>query len=98
MGDSSFVVEDYLLENYNIKDVSILKVGHHGSSTSTTKVFIDTINPKISLISVGKNNYGHPDNEVLDNLKESIIYRTDKDGSVMLEINNDKLRIKKCSP
>lgn len=94
MGDSSFVVEDYLLENYNLKDISFLKVGHHGSSTSTTKDFIDKIKPKISLISVGQNNYGHPNKKVLNNLKESTIYRTDKLGSVRFKIYKTKVKIK----
>jgi len=98
MGDSSFVVEDYLLENYNLKNISILKVGHHGSFTSTTKEFVNTINPKISLISVGQNNYGHPSKGVLTNLENSKIYRTDQDGSIMLEIKNNKLEIKTCAP
>lgn len=95
MGDSTFVSEDYLLENYNIKNISILKVGHHGSSTSTTKEFVSTINPKISLISVGKNNYGHPTKEVLDNLQSSIIYRTDKMGSINIKVYKSKLKISK---
>lgn len=94
MGDSSFVVEDYLLENYDLKDISFLKVGHHGSSTSTTKEFIDKIKPKISLISVGRNNrYGHPNKEVLENLSNSKIYRTDKQGSILFKIKNSKLKM-----
>jgi len=93
MGDSSFVVEDYLLDNYNLKDVSFLKVGHHGSGTSTTKEFVDKINPKISLISVGKNNYGHPNKEVLNNLSNSKIYRTDKNGSINCKITKNKIKL-----
>lgn len=93
MGDASFVVEDYLLDNYNLKDISIFKVGHHGSSTSTTKDFIDKITPKISLVSVGQNNYGHPSNEVLNNLSDSLIYRTDKYGSINCKIYKDKVKI-----
>lgn len=90
MGDASFVVEDYLLDNYNLKDISFLKVGHHGSSTSSTSTFIDTINPKIALISVGQNNYGHPTDEVLNNLSSSLIYRTDLRGSINIKIKNNK--------
>ena len=96
MGDSSFVVEDYLLEKYDLKNISLLKVGHHGSPTSTTKEFIDIINPKISLISVGKDNiYGHPNKDVLNNLQSSKIYRTDQDGSVNIIICKSKMKIKK---
>ena len=50
-----------ILDKYDLKDIDILKVGHHGSKTSTSNKFIDKINPKYSIISVGKNNrYGHP--------------------------------------
>ena len=60
--------------------------------------FINEVNPKYSVISVGKNNrYGHPNKEVLENLKYSKIYRTDQDGSIMFKLNN-KLDIKKCIP
>ena len=76
-----------------------IKVGHHGSKTSSSKEFINDINPKYSVISVGKNNrYGHPNKEVLDNLKNSKIYRTDQDGSIMFKIKNDKLKIETCTP
>ena len=48
---------------------------------------------------MGKNNrYGHPNKEVLENLKESKIYRTDEDGSIMFKIKNNKLKIETCSP
>ena len=99
MGDASSTTEEYLLDKYNLKDISFLKVGHHGSKTSSSREFINSINPKISLISVGKNNYyGHPNKEVLDNLNKSRIYRTDIDGSIMFKIKNNKLKIKTCSP
>ena len=78
--------------------VDILKVGHHGSKTSSSKEFINEINPKYSIISVGKNNrYGHPNKEVLENLENSKIYRTDKQGSIMFKIKNNKLKIETCS-
>ena len=62
------------------------------------KNFIDEINPKYSIISVGKNNrYGHPNDSVLNNLDDTRIYRTDQDGSVMFKIKNNKLQIETCS-
>ena len=65
MGDSGLEVEEDLLEKYNLKDIDVLKVGHHGSRTSSSKEFIDEINPRYSIISVGKNNrYGHPNDGV----------------------------------
>ena len=50
-------------------------------------------------ISVGKNNrYGHPNKEVLDNLNDSKVYRTDQDGSIMFKIKNNKLKVETCTP
>ena len=99
MGDASTVVEQDLLSKYNLKDIDFLKIGHHGSKTSSSKEFITKTNPNYSIISVGKNNsYGHPNKEVLENLKDSKIYRTDQDGSIMFKIKNNKLKIKTCSP
>jgi len=99
MGDAGIEVEEDLIEKYNLQNIDVLKVGHHGSKTSSGKDFIDEINPKYSIISVGKNNrYGHPNDNVLDNLENSKIYRTDQDGSIMFKIKNDKLKIETCSP
>ena len=98
MGDAGIEKEKDILEKYNISDVYVLKVGHHGSKTSSDKKFIDEIKPKYSIISVGKKNrFGHPNKEVLNNLKQSKVYRTDQDGSIMFKIKNDKLKIKTCS-
>ena len=89
MGDAGIEVEEDLIKKYNLKDIDVLKVGHHGSKTSSSKEYIDEINPKYSIISVGKNNrYGHPNIEVIDNLIDSKIYRTDQDGSIMFKIKN----------
>ena len=99
MGDSGIEKEKDILDKYNICDIDVLKVGHHGSKTSSDKKFIDEIKPKYSIISVGKNNrYGHPNKEVLDTLIDSKIYRTDQDGSIMFKIRKDKLQIEACSP
>ena len=99
IGDVGVDKEKDILDRYNVNDVDVLKVGHHGSRTSSGKEFIDEINPKYSVISVGKNNrYGHPNKEVLNNLKDTKIYRTDQDGSIMFKIKNNKLKIETCSP
>ena len=99
MGDASITTEKEIMNKYNLPDIDVLKVGHHGSKTSSGKEFISEISPKYSIISVGKNNrYGHPNKEVLDNLDESKIYRTDQDGSIMFKIKNNKLKIESCSP
>ena len=99
MGDAGVDSEKDILDEYNLSDIDVLKVGHHGSKTSSSKKFIDEINPKYGVISVGKNNkYGHPNKEVLNNLADSKIYRTDRDGSIMLKIKNNKLKIETCIP
>ena len=88
-----------MLKKYNLDNIDILKVGHHGSKTSSSKNFINEINPRYSIISVGKNNrYGHPNKEILNTLDESKIYRTDQDGSIMFKIKNNKLEVETCSP
>ncbi len=99
MGDASSTTEKEIIDKYNLPDIDVLKVGHHGSRTSSSIEFINEINPEYSIISVGKNNrYGHPNKEVLDALEESKIYRTDQNGSIMFKINNNKLKIETCSP
>lgn len=99
MGDAGVGKEKDILEKYNVSKIDVLKIGHHGSKTSSDKNFIDEMNPKYSVISVGKNNrYGHPNKEVLNNLDNSKIYRTDQDGSIMFKIKNYKLKIETCSP
>ena len=93
-GDASIRNEEYLLKTYNLPHIDILKVGHHGSNTSSSIKFIKKINPSISLISVGLNNkFKHPHLETLNNLSNSNIYRTDIDGSIVLKIKNNKLKI-----
>jgi len=95
MGDAGIDKEKDILEKYDLKDIDVLKVGHHGSNTSSSKAFIDRINPKYSVISVGKNNrYGHPNREVLNNLANTKIYRTDKDGSIEITLNKNSYNIK----
>lgn len=99
MGDAGSDKEKDIITKYNLSDITFLKVGHHGSKTGSSKEFIDTIKPKYSIISVGKSNrYGHPNSEVLNNLKNSTIYRTDIDGSIRITIKNNKLKIENCIP
>ncbi len=84
-GDASTKVEDSL----DRKDLesTVLKVGHHGSSTATNEDFLNLVNPQYAVISVGKNNqYNHPHNEVLNTLAKNNIttYRTDEDGTIQM--------------
>ena len=84
-GDASTKVEDSL----DRKDLesTVLKVGHHGSSTATNEEFLNLVNPKYAVISVGKNNqYEHPHTTVLNTLASHNIttYRTDEDGTIQM--------------
>ena len=63
--------------------IDVLKAGHHGSKTSTSEMFINQIKPRVALLSAGENNrYGHPHKEVLERLKSTAVYRTDKHGAI----------------
>lgn len=84
-GDMYKQEERDILNAYSDMDVDVLKVGHHGSNTSTEPSFIELIKADYALISAGKNNmYGHPAEEVLQTLSDEKIkvYRTDEDGAV----------------
>ena len=101
-GDIEEIAENEILNLYssnkNILSADVLKVGHHGSKTSTTEDFLNTVNPKIAVIGVGKNNnFGHPNMNVLDRLMNlnTSIYRTDLNGEIMIDVNNtSKYKIK----
>lgn len=83
-----------LLEDFNIRDIDILKVGHHGSKTSSSKEFIEKLKPTYSIISVGENNmYNHPNKEVLKNLNASKILRTDLSGTINFVFNKNKYKV-----
>ena len=99
-GDIEEIAENELIkryENSNILRSTVLKVGHHGSKTSSTGSLLNKVKPKIALIGVGsKNTFGHPNNGVLDRLKKlkCKIYRTDLNGEIILTIDkNSKIHI-----
>ena len=84
-GDAEKIVESEIL-NSEI-DVDVLKVGHHGSNSSSSEAFIEVATPQIAIISCGQDNmYGHPDYEVLSLLDENNVkvYRTDEAGTIMV--------------
>ena len=99
MGDASIDVENKLIKTYSLNNIDVLKVGHHGSKTSSSKDFINYINPKYSIISVGKNNlFGHPNKEVLKVLEQSQVFRTDINGSIEFKITKENLLVKYYLP
>lgn len=87
-GDMSGQVEQLLLEHTALPDVELLVAGHHGSKYSTSQQLLETVQPELVLISVGKNNYyGHPAPETLERLTEMELYRTDLDGTVTVTVS-----------
>ena len=85
-GDMEKKVEDKLVSVGLDLDADVLKIGHHGSKTSSTERFLNIITPEVAVIQVGKNKYGHPSPEVLKRLEDSGIkyYRNDLDGDVKI--------------
>ena len=71
MGDASSTIEKRIVQDHPYLPVDILKAGHHGSSTSTSKELLEATHPKVAILSYGlKNRYGHPSKEVVDRLEE----------------------------
>lgn len=88
-------IPNQIVDGVDIR-ADILKVAHHGSSTSSTQEFLDLVKPKAAVISVGKNNYNHPSNDVIERLnqKGARIFRTDLNGAVLIRSNGKIIKIK----
>lgn len=85
-----------IVENMSLHNITILKVAHHGSKNSTAEVFLRVINPRIALISSGRNNrYGHPHEELLKRLEDCgcLIYRTQESGAVTVKVRGGKVKV-----
>lgn len=88
MGDASREVEQRLVWRKRLNEkLNVLKVGHHGSKTSTSGELLETIMPQVAVVSVGKNSFGHPDKGVIHEMERRgiHIYRTDRDGNVVMK-------------
>jgi competence protein ComEC len=88
--------KEMLAKGYNLK-ADVLKVGHHGSNSSTSAAFLKAVAPKYAVICVGMgNDYGHPKQEILDRLSRARvkIFRTDLNGTIIAESNGEKVTIK----
>ena len=93
-GDAEELVETDILESGADIKAHVLKVGHHGSSSSTSDAFLEAVSPEIAVISCGKDNdYGHPHKEILNRLEEADVklYRTDVNGDVTLVSNGQEV-------
>ncbi len=98
MGDAERAEEDWLLENEpDLLSADVLKVGHHGSSTSSTSAFLDAVRPKIALVSVGVgNSYGHPSADVMADLvrRGAQVLRTDRLGTVVVATDGKSIVVR----
>lgn len=96
-GDAEKSSEDVLLNTPGVSLRSqVLKVGHHGSTTSTSPAFALAVRPSVSIVSVGaENRYGHPDNIILNRLTSlnSSVYRTDQNGDIVLKSNGSSVSV-----
>jgi competence protein ComEC len=97
VGDAEKAEEDWLVSRYGSGlSADVLKVGHHGSSTSTSDAFLAAVHPELAVISVGvRNKYGHPSLDVLGALSRAgvEVLRTDMAGTVVIRTNGSKLEI-----
>ena len=95
MGDAGVLKEKDILDTYDISKIDFLKVGHHGSRTSTSELFLKRINPQIALISAGRDNkFNHPHDEVLSLLNKYNVkvFSTKEFGSITIDLNSFKIR------
>lgn len=98
VGDMEILAEHELLDAGVDVSADILKIGHHGSYTSTSKEFLEAVNPNYAIVSCGNgkhNNYGHPVDRVMRYLEEMQIplYRTDELGSVEFELGENGIKM-----
>jgi competence protein ComEC len=96
-GDAEKVVEDQLIADKDDLSANVLKVAHHGSSTATSQEFLEVVRPQVAVISVGKNNYGHPAPSTLDRLLQNNVkvLRTDQGGTIAIDSDGEQITIKK---
>ena len=93
MGDAELISENEITGDISC---DVIKVGHHGSDSSSGKSFIKRVNPKYAIITVGeKNRYDHPYQKIIDRWENNgaKIYRTDLNGNIIVTSNGDKIEV-----
>lgn len=97
-GDAGEASEKEILSKGMDVSSTVLKVGHHGSSTSTTNEFLNAVNPQYAVISVGTgNDYGHPEQAILNKLRSKGIktFRTDESGTIIAQTDGNSIEFNK---
>ena len=88
-GDMAGSTERKLVGQYDLPDIEVLMVGHHGSRYSSSQELLQAVRPETAIISVGDNSYGHPTQEAMDRLSQAgaEIYRTDRQGNILVTVH-----------
>ncbi|MGD7021793.1 cell wall-binding repeat-containing protein [Rossellomorea vietnamensis] len=96
-GDATTKSESIMMERFNLSDIrsTFLKVGHHGSSSSTSQAFLNEVNPKVGILSYGDNSYGHPTSEIVSRLrnKNVALYSTHDSGDIVVDTDGSSYTI-----
>lgn len=95
-GDAAAEAEEYMSQSAETGPVAVLKVGHHGSDTSTSPLFLNSFQPHVGVVSVGEDNdYGHPTPEVMSRLQRAgaQTFRTDRRGDVIVTLQDGELEV-----
>lgn len=94
-GDAEALSEQEMLAAYDVLSADVLKVGHHGSKTSSSAAFVNAVNPAYAVICVGEDNsYGHPSDEVLERLAGAAVYRTDVNGRITMRCDGETIEVR----
>jgi beta-lactamase superfamily II metal-dependent hydrolase len=94
-GDAEGKAEEYMANGPHTGPLTVLKISHHGSNSSTSPEFLNRFPPRIAVIPVGENSYGHPTPETLDKLRRAgaEVFRNDEDGDVIVTVHNGNVEV-----
>ena len=93
MGDAGIEAYEYIRKDIPFKTIELFKVGHHGAKGVVNPDMLQTLNSKVSIISTGRNVFGHPNRSTLDTLRLTDIYRTDFHNSIKIIENSDRYKV-----
>lgn len=94
LGDIEDAASDFIADNFDLTGIEYLKVPHHGSKNGLSESLLYEVRPEVAVISLGKNSFGHPHEEVLGMLKNTRVLRTDELGDIIIETDGHSWSIK----